>query len=134
MENHAALYGQELAYDLRQEYAKIVGTHLNLVAEARLSDDYPRLFKFLKHLLVVVNHKFKNKKGEDGMTERERVKKLFSDAIAAFNKYQNVYLGTSKDPEGVTKIEEALNEIEMALYDAADEANLFGSNRKVQGL
>jgi|TARA_R100001530_G_scaffold128403_2_gene98124 hypothetical protein len=129
----------ELAFDLRQIYAKIVGEHLQDIAQARKADNYAIYYKALKDLYVIVKHKFKSKKYKDEETNEETndhqaYKKLIDKAVSCANENPREWLGSNKDPEACAKIELALNDIEMFLYSKIDAANMFGSNRKIEGL
>lgn len=121
--------GQDLAFDLRQIYANLTGKHLIDIYEARKLNDYPLYFKCLRNLHVIIKHKFK--KPDD---DEKKYEGLVRQAVDIFNNYSSDYLKYTKNPEGITKIEYALNQIEMFLFDIMEEANMFGSNRKIQGL
>ena len=132
---------EDLAYDLRQIYAKIVGEHLMNVANARIERKYPEYFKALEDLYTIVRHKFgASKKGKKISWEQEESKKiqeyekLYNEAIQIINQFRGVYEGSSQDAEGVAKIEKILRKIEMFLYYEMDEANVFGSKGKRQGM
>lgn len=120
--------GQELAYDLRQIYAKIVGEHLEDIAIARKADSYHMYFKALEDLHVIIKHKFKSANDE------EEYKKLIKVAAEIANKYSSVWLGQAKDPKECAEIETSLRDIEMFLYFKIDAANMFGSSRRIEGL
>lgn len=53
---------KELAYDLRQKYAQIVGDNLEAISQARTEKDYPEYFRALENLFTIIKHKFKTKK------------------------------------------------------------------------
>lgn len=121
-------YGQDLAYDLRQTYAKIVGEHLQDIAEARKSEAFYTWFKNLEDLHTIVKHKFK--KESDEIEYQNAVNKL----VVLANKYKSVWLGNAKDPEPHSEIEKVLREIEMILYDKMNDANMFGQSNRIAGL
>lgn len=130
--------GQEMAYDLRQTYAKIVGDHLEDIAVARKADRYDIYFKTLKDLFVIVQHKFK-KKGEfddDGnkISDEEKYGKLLTEAVTVANKFPRAWLGEEKDPNSCAEIEAVLNAIEMFLYSKIEIAGMFGGNKRIPGL
>lgn len=122
--------GNDLSYDLRQSYAKIVGEHLEDAAIARKADNYYQYFKALEDLHVVVKHKFKKDKKDN----EEKYKELRDKAVKLANKYVSTWLGTSRVPNECAEIEEALREMEMFLYEEIDRANMFGSNKRIEGL
>jgi len=118
----------DLAYDLRQTYAKIVGEHLLDIAEARKADNYYIWYKALEDLHTIVKHKFKTEKEEkDYNICRDNVTKLA-------NKYVNAWLGKSLDPKQRSEIEEALRQLEEFLYDQMSKAKMFGEGGKIGGL
>jgi hypothetical protein len=119
----------DLAYDLRQTYAKIVGEHLLDIAEARKADNYYVWYKALEDLHTIVKHKFKIKKKdeEDYNTARDKVTGLA-------NKYKNAWLGVSKEAKERSLIEEALRQLEEFLYLKMSEAKMFGEGGKISGL
>lgn len=114
----------ELAYDLRQTYAKIVGDHLEDIAQARKADRYSIYFKALKDLCIVVKHKFR--KGKD----IEKYNALVNEAVKLANQHPQTWLGKNKDPAACATIELSLNAIEMFLYEKIDDAKLFGGSNK----
>lgn len=135
---------EELAYDLRQKYAEIVGIHLEDVTNARREKNYPEYFHALENLFTVVKHKFKKKKvssdekyedtyyGEEGeedekKTDLQRYYEYRQNAIDIANEYKSVFLGRTDTPEDVAKIENALREVEMFLFYVMDKAKVFGS-------
>ena len=118
----------DLAYDLRQIYAKIVGEHLLDVAEARKADNYYVWYKSLEDLHTIVKHKFKSEKDEKDYNDtRDKVTKLA-------NQYPNSWLGKSKDPKESGLIEEALRKLEEFLYDKMSTAKMFGDQYRTPGL
>lgn len=132
--------GNQLAYDLRQRYAKIVGDHLEDIAEARKSKIYPEYFNALEDLYVIVKHRFKTKKKKEDKNEekkeesKENYDTLRKELIKVANEYSSTWSGTSKDPEETGKIESALRKIEMFLYYKMNEAGMFGTKRDQEGL
>lgn len=130
--------GNEMAYDLRQSYAKIVGDHLEDIAAARKADKYYIYFKSLKDLYIIVKHKFKKskEKDEDGkvIDDNERYNELIKEAAKYANLFPNDWLGKDKRPEHCAEIERSLNEIEMFLYEKIEKAGMFGGNKMIPGL
>ena len=134
--------GKDLPYDLRQIYAvDLVGEHLKDIARARKADNYSLYFKCLKDLWVIMRHKLKNKKitisennEKKEITKAEYFTNLMNGAAAIARKYPNDFTGSNKDPQACAEIEESLNNIEMFLYDEIEEANMFGSSKRIPGL
>lgn len=118
----------DLAYDLRQIYAKIVGEHLIDCAEARKADNYYTWYKTLEDLHTIVKHKFKSEKDE------EKYNKLRTTIANLANKYKQTWLGKSIDSTQRSEIEEALRRLEEFLYDQMSKAKMFGESGRVAGL
>lgn len=118
----------DLAFDLRQIYAKLVGEHLIDVAEARKADNYYIWYKALEDLHTIVKHKFKSEKDE------EEYIKLKTSITTLANQYKGAWLNTSKDPVARNLIEEALRLLEQHLYDKMAKAKMFGDGGKIPGL
>jgi len=130
----------EMAYDLRQRYAKIVGDHLEDIADARKNKDYPEYFKALEDLYTIVKHKFKTKKKEEktkktsNSDEIETYDSLKENACKIANTSSQSWIGQSFNAEEIGKIETALRKIEMFLYEKMSEANMFGNKREQEGM
>jgi len=132
----------DLAYDLRQKYAEIVGVHLEAVTIARMGQDYPRYFRALENLYTVVKHKFKEKKKNDSDDKKKKTKKsdiekyeeLRTTAIEIANKHSTVYLGQTENPDEVFKIETAFRNMEMFLFKVMDGSKMFGASWDGGGL
>jgi hypothetical protein len=135
---------KDLPYDLRQIYANdILGEHLKDVARARKMDNFNFYFKCLKDVYIVTQHKFKKDKREiskdkDGkeikITPEDKYKELMNKIVVLANKYPDAFLGKSQMPDERAIIEEALNNVEMFLYNKIEEAKIFGSSREIRGL
>jgi hypothetical protein len=128
-----------MAYDLRQRYAKIVGDHLEDITEARKNRDYPEYFRALEDLYTIVFHKFKTKKDkkdkeEKKNTSKENYETLKKNAVALSNKFSSAWLGQGNDPKEIGQIESALRAMERFLYFKMNEASMFGSKRDMEGL
>jgi predicted nucleic acid-binding Zn-ribbon protein len=119
----------DLAFDLRQIYAKIVGEHMLDISEARKSDNLYIWYKALEDLHTVVKHKFKHLK------EDEKEYNTTRDKVTALaNKYKNSWLNINKDGGEASQIEEALRQLEELLYSKMSEAKMFGEGGKIAGL
>lgn len=133
MDGGTTTQAQDLAYDLRQIYARIVGEHLQDIAEARKNEKFYIWFKNLEDLHTIVKHKFKKKK-----EDKQDPEKVYQNKKAALvklaNDHQNVWVGASTEPIAFALIETALREIEMFLYDKMNDAKMFGQSGHVAGL
>ena len=127
---------QEMAYDLRQRYAKIVGDHLDDISMYRKERNYPEYFRALEDLYTFVQHKFKTEKKKK-IKEEAKVKgykELRETLIKVANEQSEVWGGKSQEPEEVAEVEKALRDVEMYLLTKMDNANMFGSKRETEGL
>ena len=129
---------EELAYDLRQRYAKIVGDHLEDVAIYRKERNYPEYFRALEDLYVIVNHKFKKEKKEKKKEKEEDKEKTYLDLrkelIKIANENSNAWSGGTEEPTEIANIENALRSMEEYLYKKMDEAKMFGGKSEQEGL
>lgn len=139
---------EDLAYDLRQKYAEIVGVHLEVVSRSRMSKDYPAYFQALEDLFTVVKHKFKNKKPKDEVidpkakkekkgkkkNDLELFEELRQEAIKKANEFPNVYLGRTEEPNEVAELQKALRDMEMFLFKIMDDSKMFGSAGYNEGM
>lgn len=120
---------QELAYDLRQIYARLVGEHMLDISEARKQNHLYIWFKSLEDLHTIIKHKFKNKKEDE-----EKYKTKIKSLIVLANKYTNSWLGINKNAKEVSEIENLLRDIEEFLYLKMNEAKMFGEAGRTPGL
>jgi len=146
MDNFSGSSSQDLAYDLRQRYAKIVGDHLEDLAIHRRERKYSDYFRALEDLYTIVKHKFKNKTTKIKVIVRKEGAKdeikekvisytsLRVKAIEVSNDFPNAWSGAGMETEEIAEVEKALRAIEMFLYAKMDEANMFGSKRELEGL
>lgn len=139
---------QELAFDLRQKYAEIVGLHLEDCTVNRKEKKYLDWFNSLEDLYTVTSHKFKTKivkatngfklpdelKKEKGLTPQEKYNIIRAKIIEVSNKYKATWLGQSKNSSEQAEIEKYLRLLEQYFYYIMDEAKLFGSKWEDDGL
>jgi len=125
---------ESIPYDLRQIYAvTLVGEHLQDVARARKANDYQNYFRSLKDLWIITQHKAKAK-GKNAKDPHEEYSRLLRTAVEIINSNIQCFNKKSQDPRGIAKIEMALNNIEMFLYNMMNEAGLFGTKWEDEGL
>lgn len=145
MENDGST-SNELAYDLRQRYAKIVGDHMEDISYARRERNYPEWFRALENLYTITEYKFTENKKKKLNEKIEEVKdedcnykfKGYSDLrtelIKVATTYTETWKGNIDTSEEVAKIESALRKIEEWIYKKMDDAKMFGSKRDLEGL
>ena len=126
--------GENLAYDLRQRYAKLVGDHLEIVSMFRQSKDYMGYYTSLEDLYTVIVHKFKGT-NKNKKIVKNKYPELKKNCIEVSNKYPYAWGGSANaSANEIAKIEEALRSMERYLYFKMDEANLFGSKQDQEHL
>ena len=135
MDNYAQSSTENLAYDLRQRYAKIVGDQLEIITDHRHNKDYGNYFQSLEDLYTIVKHKIKEEKQKEGSKEKVvNYDNLKQTCINVSTELSESWLGNNFEPEEISKIEKALRDIEIYLYAKMDEANMFGSKRDTEHL
>lgn len=112
---------KDMAYDLRQIYAKIVGEHMTDVAEARRSSNYGVWLENLEDLYTVIAHKFK-----EATNNTNVYNKLIKEISDVANANISEWTGKSHDSKKVALIQNKLRELERFLYAKMEEANMFG--------
>jgi len=138
-------YGGDLAYDLRQRYAKLVADHIEDISMYRKERNYPEWFRALEDLYTITEYKFKinkeEKKEKDKLKINEKAKfefqvytNLKKELIDISNEHPNTWGGSTNISEEIAKIETALRNIEEWLYYKMNEVNMFGSKREAEGL
>ena len=128
------LYKTELAYDLRQVYARIVGRNLDNVDTARHDKDYPKYFKGLEDLYTITKHKFKKVKKAD-IGKKQTWSGLKKEFVKVSNENKNAYIKKDfNNPVGIAEIEKILRKIEMWIYFKMDEAGMFGKKEEIEGM
>jgi hypothetical protein len=90
------------------------------LAEARKGENYYIWFKNMEDLHTIIRHKFSEKEDEE-----EYIKKI-GEIIKIANENREVWLGKNKDAFAVMKVESALRDVEMFLYQKMDDAKMFG--------
>lgn len=127
----------DVAYDLRQAYAKLVGEHLLDIAYSRKQKNLPDYFGNLEDLYVIVQHKIREKidKKKKEQKEEKSYEDLKKEFIQLSNKTPDAYLNLqSQDGKAIGEIFYSLKKIEMYLYKKMDDAHMFGSKRSMEGL
>lgn len=124
-------YTDELSYDLRAIYARMVGMHMLDIYAARKNRDYAEWLRNIDSLFTVTAHKIESKKTIESSKNFEELRE---EVIKVINKYREVFLKNSKDSKGITELEEGLMKLEKFIYHFMDKANIFGSKRQAVGL
>jgi len=122
-------YGQDMAFDLRQIYAKIAGEHLEDIADARKKEEYYLWYKCMEDLHIIIHHKFKKEEKDE-----EQYNKLRKEIIELAINNPDVWLAKDKQSPVRMEIERALGLLEMFLYQKMDDAKMFGQSGYIAGL
>ena len=118
---------KDMAYDLRQKYAEIVGSILEEIAFSRKEKRFFDWFNWLDDLHTEIHQKLNQK-------EREEYKEVLNDTINILNQHSSIYLGTSKDAKGMDAVKKALKELNLWLRDRMETHNMFGAKDYEEGL
>ena len=110
----------ELVYDLRQTYAKLLTEVLERIAASRLHDDYINWFKALDDLHTEISQKFH----ED---EKKEYEKNLRKCIETLNKYPAEYNKQSTRIEGVFAVKSAIKNLELWLKEMMEKKHMYGS-------
>lgn len=121
---------QTLAWDLRQGYTKLLSAYLEDVYIAKKATNYREWFRILSMMWAPVVSRVEKKPKE---TEKN-YKEIRQETINVMNDNASVFLGKSKNPEGIHKVEEALLEMEQFVMTTMNENNMFGFKREDEGL
>jgi hypothetical protein len=117
----------DMPWDLRTIYANfIVGPSLFDMEQAHKARNFQKYWEELHNLNVVVRHKIKSKENKDKKDTFEELKKK---ALTVINKYPGAFLGTDHSAQAMQQILDALEAMEMFLYEKMDEAKLFGGKK-----
>lgn len=117
----------ELAYDLRQTYAKILTDDLIKIADARERNDFVHWFEFIHwNLHTEINQKFNS-------AEKEEYNKLLDETIKVLNKNKPAFLGQDTQAENVFAIKNALKKLETWIKEKMEEHSMYGNKWDDEG-
>jgi len=114
----------ELIYDLRQTYAKLLDEILTRLAECRLHKDYIRWFEALDDLHTEISQKLKK-------DEKKEYEKNLRICVGILNQHPAVYNKQSQAVEGVYAIKSALKNLEMWLKEMMEAHKMYGAREEV---
>jgi len=120
---------KDLAYDLRQYYAQIVGESLMHALVHRKNIDFYNWYKSLEDVKTVTLHKWK---------DQERSLKIYNELVDNIkklaNKYPAAWSSKSNNANEFGEIEEAIRRLEEFLYKEIERAKMFGEGYVTAGL
>lgn len=117
----------ELAYDLRQKIAEIVGTLLEAITIARHDRDYSEWMNLLDNFHTEISMKLTDNE------EKEYISK-WNETLEHVQNYREVFEGRSQNPQHHSEVYGKIKQLEMWLRKKADKHDIFGSKRKTEGL
>jgi hypothetical protein len=120
---------KELAWDLRQIYARLVGVHLVDCSDARNEGNFYKWFKALENIKTIVKHKFKKK--TEAVKEYDKLVGIVKDLA---NKNKTTWEGMNKNAREVFLIDKALRDLEEFLWDEMEKGGVFGEKYQTRGL
>ena len=112
---------KNIAYDLRQYYAKIVGEHLIDISFYRKKQMFGLWFRSLESLYTITSFKYNEKE-----KAKEDYDKLINSIHQLANKFSLCWRGKSKHPERTQEIDVALRQLEQFLYLKMEDSGIFG--------
>lgn len=118
---------KELAYDLRQTVAQIVGEILMNITAARIERRYLDWVNFIDNFHSEISMKLTDK-------EEEAYIKEWNLTMDHIQKWPGVFQGQSQDPQGHSEVYGKIKLLEMWLRKKADKHDIFGSKRSSEGL
>lgn len=117
----------ELAYDVRQALAQIIGEIMMQITAARLERRYMDWMNFIDNFHTEISMKLNDK-------EETEYKELLKSTLDHVNKFKAVYSGDSVIPEHHSEVYSKIKELEIWLKKKADKHDIFGSKRANEGL
>lgn len=112
----------ELAYDLRQRYAKEVADNMEFINQYRKDRNWSSYFDAIEDLYIITNFKWKP---ED--TKGKTYASLRNAVATIANIHQHEWIGKGDEADATNLIKAALKDLEMYVYSKMNEANMFGS-------
>lgn len=122
-------FTEEMAWDLRQFFARYIALHMMDYYRAEIDDDYPKMLKVLLKWHATIWGKI-NKNGDAD----EKFDELLSKVIEKANQHTTVYLGSSKDPVGTHELDDSFLKVKGYLISVMEENQMFGARKEFAGL
>jgi len=114
----------ELIYDLRQTYAKLLDEILTRLSECRIHKDYIRWLEALDDLHTEISQKLK----KDEKIEYEKQLRI---CVSVLNKYPAIYNKQSQEIEGVHAVKSAIKNLELWLKEMMEKHKMYGAREEV---
>ena len=114
----------ELMYDLRQTYAKLLDEILTRIANSRMTKSYSQWFEALDDLHTEISQKLKK-------PEKIKYEKELKRCVDILNKHPMEYNKKSTEVQGVFEIKSALKTLEMWLKEMMEKHKTYGAKEEV---
>lgn len=131
----SSMNSEEETWDLRQFYTRYLSLYMLDYKLAMDIKDYTKALSVLDQWHAFVHGRVVKKFLVDGhVVPDEHYNNLRTILVNLSNEYKIAYLGKSREPQAIHKIEMAFKEIVMALVSKMDAHELFGKRRDLRGL
>ena len=110
----------DLAYDLRQKYAEIVGAILEEIALARKNKKFIEWFDLLDDLHTEINQKL-------DIEDRQEYRNILKETVLNLNRHKEAYLGRNQNSEEIGEVHKIIKKLDMFLRDKMEKYRMFGS-------
>lgn len=118
---------KQLIYDLRQYYAKILGEHLIMIANARTKRDFNEWFDWLDSLHSEIQQKF-NKK------ERKEYHDILEETIKTLKENQGALNKNIKNTKQIANVYRALKKLDSWCRKVMEDHDMFGRKESAEGI
>jgi len=118
---------KQLIYDLRQYYAKILGEHLIMIADARTRRNFREWFDWLDSLHSEIQQKFDKE-------ETEAYKKLLNETIEVIKANESAFNGNSGDTTKTANVYRILKKLDSWCREVMEKHDMFGTKWDEEGL
>jgi hypothetical protein len=122
--NYSENNKNELAYDLRQGFAKRLNEHLDEISRCRINKDYKRWLDLLDSLYMEVSKKLLKR-------ERDKYNYLLSKANETIKEHSEVFNSGKGD---ASKIYSALKKLNVWIETKMEKYKMFGAKDSDEGL
>lgn len=126
---------EEETWDLRQFYTRYISFYMMDYKAALDEKNYPAVLDILDTWHGVIHGRSAKKLTEDGeVIPDEFYDSLRKKIVSLANEHKLVYLGRSREPEAMHKINLAFKKLMAYLIYKMDQHDMFGKKRDIKGL
>lgn len=110
----------ELVYDLRQTYAKLLEEILLRIAECRIQKNFVQWFHALDDLHTEISQKFDK-------DEKQNYEKELLQCVTVLNQYPQAYNKVSSNVQQQFAVKSALKNLELWLKEMMEKKHMYGA-------